>query len=309
MSNSDVQVLWVSKVYLAPGMRVVPHVHDYFHFTCLLAGHAETADGSRVLPNSVTCNAPETVHGGTVYPEGNLALNVMFLVPDKAFYKEVEQFPYRKVPPERTHVPLLRDIAAQIETLSPEPDFINSAFSYYLHLLFRDNRDLIEKTPSLELAEKCKEYINGHFAETILLDDIAAHIGRSRNYTSTLFSEAYGMTLIEYANAVRIRHACNLISYSDTPTEEIIQQCGFNNIRNFNRVFMRIIGTTPARYRTTHRAEHHLQYPGNPENLKKYRSAENCFTYTVDAEKRVDWPSVYDYMAQVPPQAPDQEVL
>jgi AraC-like DNA-binding protein len=110
------------------------------------------------------------------------------------------------------------------------------------------------------------------------------------------------MTLTEYANNVRIRHACSLISYTNIPTEKILQQCGFNNIRNFNRVFMHIIGTTPARYRTTHRAEHHLQYPGNPADLITCRPKENCFTYTVNAGKRVDWPSVYDYMTQIPPQ-------
>lgn len=302
MSNSEIQVLWFSQVHLAPGMRIIPHSHDYFHFSCPFDSLAQLDDGASSPFPQISCYAPGVVHGGWYYPEGSRAFNIMFLVPDKVFYKTIERFPFGKVPLERAHIPLLCDIAAQIKTMDPEPSFVNAAISYYLQLVVSDNQALIEKTSNQELAAKCMAYIDEHYTGAILLDDIAAYIDRSRNYTSTLFSEAYGMTLIEYANAVRIRHACQLIAYSDIPIEEVPLQCGFNNVRNFNRVFMRIIGTTPARYRTSHRQKD-LQYTGDLEKLKDFSPQESFFTYAVNARKKVNWASEYDYLMQFPPES------
>ncbi len=301
MSSSDVQVLWVSKVELMPGIRLTLHSHDYFHFACTLKGNAVAKDNTILTPGTITCAAPGRVHGGSGYPEGNQNINFMFLVPDKALYKAVEQFPFRKVPPERAHIPLLCDIVAQVEALHPDPDFVNSAFGYYLRLLFHDNRDLMEKTPNLELAERCMAYIEEHYAEPILLEDIARAIGKSRNYTSALFSEAYGITLVDYINKVRIQHACQLIAYTDAPLEEVLIQCGFRNARSFHRVFKQYIGTTPARYRIS--SKNYLLYDGNPKDLKAYTPKESFFTYAVNAQRKVDWHNEYDYMKQFPEQA------
>ncbi len=301
MPNSDIQVLWFSKVHLAPGMRIIPHSHDYFHFSCPLSGHIKRDDGSRPPTPRISCHAPGVVHGGWYYPEDCQSFNIMFLVPDKTLYKTIEHFPFEDAPLNRAHIPLLCDIAGQIETLNPEPSFVNAAVSYYLQLVLSDNRELLEQMPNQELAAKCMTYINEHYAGAILLDDIAAYIGRSRNYTSTLFSEAYGMTLIEYANKVRIQHACSLIAYSDIPIEEVPLQCGFNSVRNFNRVFMSIIGTTPARYRTSHRQKD-LQFTGDSETLKSFCPPESFFTYVVNARKKVNWASEYDYLMQFPPE-------
>ncbi len=298
MAGNDIQVLWVSKVNLAPGLRIIPHSHEYFHFACNLKGTTITSDGKEKPPLTLSCAAPGAIHGGNHYPEDHLNVNFMFLVPNKALYKTVEQFPFKKVPPERAHIPLLCDIVSQVETMNPDPDFVNAAFSYYLRLLFSDNQDLIVKPPVQELADQCKEYIEEHYAEPILLEDIAGHIGKSRNYTSALFSGTYGMTLVDYINKIRIQHACQLIAYTIIPLDEVMLRCGFRTARSFHRVFKQYIGTTPARYRIS--SKNYLAYDGNLCDLKAYTPKESFFTYAVNARKKVNWDNEYDYVRQFP---------
>ncbi len=298
MSNySDVSVIWLSYVTVVPGMKNIPHTHDYFHFSCRVEGVSYRASDGKPDP-TISCVAPGVVHSGSVFSVQSRAVNCMFLINDNILYKEVERFPFKRIPEDKRHLDLLLQIVEQAQQLKPPPAFINSAFSYYLHLLLSDNQDLAETPEQTSLADRCIEYIHANYTQAITLDDLARHIDRSRTYTSSLFSQTYGTTFIEYLNMVRIRHACHLIAYTDIPIETIYAQCGFTSARNFYRVFMQNVGISPNKYRTSHRQKDLLYTAENVDSLKSLHPP--CFTYVVNAQKAICWESSYDYLMQKP---------
>lgn len=300
---SDINVLWLSYVTLAPGMHIILHEHDYFHFSCNLESVDAVELDSPSFLYPVRSTPPGVIHGGGSFSRFYPAINVMFQTNDKSLNKKIESFPFRLVPREKAHCDFLRELLNQIKRLSPEPEFVNSAFSYYMHLLMEDNKELLQiehegSDNKYALCDRCIEFIDGHYSDPVTLDEIAAYAGKSPNYVCSRFSSIYGMTLIEYLNKVRIKHACEMIAYTDINIEDIYHRCGFNNVRNFNRVFIQNVGTTPARYRSSHKPRD-LRYSGKDvEVLKQYSPA--CYTYAVNAQKVVEWKTSYDYLMQRP---------
>ncbi|MEM9326379.1 MAG: AraC family transcriptional regulator, partial [Bacteroidota bacterium] len=61
-------------------------------------------------------------------------------------------------------------------------------------------------------------------------------------------------TLFQLIMEARVNEACKLLVTSDKYISEISYHSGFNNLSNFNRVFKRVMGATPADYR---RSYHH----------------------------------------------------
>ena len=67
----------------------------------------------------------------------------------------------------------------------------------------------------------------------------------SEAYFSRFFKRISGMTFSMYLNHIRVNRAIDLIKNTDLSMTEIAMTCGFETIRNFNRVFRQITGYSP----------------------------------------------------------------
>ena len=67
----------------------------------------------------------------------------------------------------------------------------------------------------------------------------------SEAYFSRFFKRISGMTFSMYLNHIRVNRAIDLINNTDLSMTEIAMTCGFETIRNFNRVFRQITGYAP----------------------------------------------------------------
>ena len=67
----------------------------------------------------------------------------------------------------------------------------------------------------------------------------------SEAYFSRFFKRISGMTFSMYLNHIRVNRAIELIQNTDLSMTEIAMNCGFDTIRNFNRVFRQITGYSP----------------------------------------------------------------
>ena len=63
------------------------------------------------------------------------------------------------------------------------------------------------------------------------------------------FKEQFRVTFVEYLNAVRIGHACKLLSDYDHNILQTAYDSGFKNLSHFNRQFKKSKGMTPSEYR------------------------------------------------------------
>jgi xylan 1,4-beta-xylosidase len=76
--------------------------------------------------------------------------------------------------------------------------------------------------------------------------DAARFMGFSEPYFSKYFRKRTCMPFAKYLNVVRVKKAIRLLQKDRSlKFTDIATQCGFNTIRNFNRVFKNITGFPP----------------------------------------------------------------
>ena len=82
------------------------------------------------------------------------------------------------------------------------------------------------------------------------LADIAAMTGSNRTYVSRFFNGDQGTSFFDYVNRCRVVYAMELLKASDEKMDVIAEKSGFNSRQSFHRVFSKIAGKTPERFRT-----------------------------------------------------------
>ena len=71
----------------------------------------------------------------------------------------------------------------------------------------------------------------------------------NRTYVSAFFNREAECTFYDYVNKYRIEYACNLLLHSNENITMIAEKSGFNSSQSFIRVFSKIMGTSPTKYR------------------------------------------------------------
>ncbi|MGI5849574.1 MAG: helix-turn-helix domain-containing protein [Christensenellales bacterium] len=104
-------------------------------------------------------------------------------------------------------------------------------------------------TKHTDTIQKVMEYINANYMKRISLNDISEHVAFSVSYLSRMFKEEKGLSLTSYINKVRIRNAKILLKQSDISLSQTAYLCGFDDQSYFSKVFKKLTGTTPGRYR------------------------------------------------------------
>ncbi len=92
-------------------------------------------------------------------------------------------------------------------------------------------------------------WLHSHFAENCSIRELAAmeHLSESR-YRS-VFRKRTGLSPSEYRTALRMQHACELLSRTDNNIEVISGLCGYMDVLYFIRHFKQKIGVPPGEYR------------------------------------------------------------
>jgi YesN/AraC family two-component response regulator len=93
------------------------------------------------------------------------------------------------------------------------------------------------------------EYMDCHYDRPITLAEITRTTKLSESRLSHLFTEKMGITLFDYLTRVRIRNAKRLLQTTDWECIRIGPAVGYDNQSYFMRMFKRLAGTTPQRWR------------------------------------------------------------
>lgn len=81
------------------------------------------------------------------------------------------------------------------------------------------------------------------------LSDVARLAGSNRTYVSRVFNGSHGKTFFEYVNEYRVNYAMMLLQTTSERIEIIAERSGFNSRQSFHRVFVKVVGCTPEKYR------------------------------------------------------------
>lgn len=98
---------------------------------------------------------------------------------------------------------------------------------------------------------KAVTYLNDHYAESVSVDDLARIAHYSPAQFRRLFKGLMQMSPSDYIANVRVNAAKTLLRTTDRRISDIAADTGFFDHSHFIRVFSRIVGKTPARYRRT----------------------------------------------------------
>ena len=111
--------------------------------------------------------------------------------------------------------------------------------------------DLIDFRPLEELAERTKKVIDDYFSQRDKLADEMKTLGVTQNHLISTFRRKFGVTPLEYRNAVLAERARKMLTESDEPIISIALDIGFESLSAFYAFFKKQIGATPNQYRRT----------------------------------------------------------
>jgi signal transduction histidine kinase/ABC-type sugar transport system substrate-binding protein/AraC-like DNA-binding protein len=100
-----------------------------------------------------------------------------------------------------------------------------------------------------QLVKRAIAYMQAEHQRPLSRQEIAASLGISQAYLSTIFQQELGFTPWDYLNRYRVARAKALLRESDASVTEVAVRVGFNDPSYFGRVFRRVAGCSPQRYR------------------------------------------------------------
>ena len=92
-------------------------------------------------------------------------------------------------------------------------------------------------------------YINKNYATIDTIDGIADHFFISKYHLCRIFKKAMKTTVIDYLNQIRVKNACQMLTFSQKSVGEISELCGYHSTAYFSSLFKQITGRTPSEYR------------------------------------------------------------
>jgi len=104
-------------------------------------------------------------------------------------------------------------------------------------------------TPTKQTINAAKSYVRQKLAEQFTMEEVAAHVGFSFSYFSSLFSKEENVTFKEYVTQVRIDRAKALLEMTCLPLKHIARETGFGDPNYFSKVFKQQVGLTPSQFR------------------------------------------------------------
>ncbi|GAB3540895.1 AraC family transcriptional regulator [Spirosoma fluminis] len=93
------------------------------------------------------------------------------------------------------------------------------------------------------------QYINRNLNRILPIRELADEACMSEPNFYRTFKQTFGMTPVDYINQQRIRLASRLLRTTNRCLVDISQDCGFNTLTYFMKLFRREIGMSPAQYR------------------------------------------------------------
>ncbi len=247
------------------------HFHQFYEFCILLAPKAvHLIEGTKynIECFDIVGIRPNVLHR-TYYPQGDPCKRIIirFHVPLEdgsampelktvfgIFNQSVPIFRFSREINKEIYKPL-----NDIYLLGKNPNDVSSLqihlkFLEFLTLLYQYRQDNIYANvlPDNNIEGKIysiTSYIHTHYGENLSLDSISSLFYISNYYLSHQFKEVTGFTLTDYIHMTRIRNVQALLLNTALPVTEISMQCGFTSFSQFNRVFRKLVGMSPSRYR------------------------------------------------------------
>ncbi|MDG4990273.1 AraC family transcriptional regulator [Lactococcus lactis] len=275
-SNSNFPLeIWIDDYTTMTNNILQYHWHNDFEFCLLLSGEIDFYIDKNKIPirkgEGVFINAG-SLHMGKLTSRGDSALMLvitfhpsLFLIKDNhSFYKKYIQNIIEskiiggKINSNSVIGAILIDRLKKLymEHCDKQIDellLLSSLFEIWHYFLkYIDTNQVIEKILSHKQEREIKDiifFIQTHYSENIVIDDIAKYAKISRSECFRIFKKFTSKKPIEYINNYRLASAARMIKNSNLTITDIYIKCGFSNASYFGKLFKKKYGLTPLKFR------------------------------------------------------------
>ncbi|UXP32031.1 AraC family transcriptional regulator [Reichenbachiella agarivorans] len=121
--------------------------------------------------------------------------------------------------------------------------------SLFSRFILNENYESSKGSQTHELVARSARYIDQHLPDLLNVELLADQCHLHVDYYSKIFVEVFGQRPIQYIQQKRIQRAQLLLTTTNYSLIEISHRVGLPNLSYFSRLFSKITGTSPARYR------------------------------------------------------------
>ncbi len=95
------------------------------------------------------------------------------------------------------------------------------------------------------LASSISDYVQAHFGDEILIDDLARHVGVSKFHLNRVFHAVTGFQLGEFIARRRLQAAYTLLAQGNSSVIDVSLAVGYQSHSAFSRAFLNAFGCSP----------------------------------------------------------------
>ena len=252
----NVGALTLSESEYEPDMRLEAHAHTRAYVSLVVKGGYRETYGSRerhCLSSTVVVHPPGERHANHFLAPGGHLFRVEL---EDAWLARLREFGAGLDAPADAHGGPLSLIAArmfrELRTRdSVSPLMVEALTLEFAAILARIQEDNVRgRAP--DWMTRVEEYLRAHYADAIHLDDVAEVAGVHASHLNRTFRAHRGRSIGEQIRRLRVENAARSLADSDAPIAQIALAAGFADQSHFSRVFSRITGMSPARFRKLH---------------------------------------------------------
>lgn len=100
------------------------------------------------------------------------------------------------------------------------------------------------------LIQRATAHLRTHATERFSIATLSRALNVSERTLSRRFQSALGMTPLTYLQSQRVARAKQLLERGATPLDQIVAECGYEDVSSFRKLFSRHVGMTPREYRS-----------------------------------------------------------
>lgn len=264
----DIEPLWIARYDYEPLWHLPPHAHDdYFQIILIVSGTGEAvigADRRTFGAGQLLFLRPRLVHSLTAGPnEPVRTLDTKFLLHRKNLRTACRRLRSFHPRVDKHVVTLLEAIHAEARRHATFSNALCQTLfaQLLLQLLDAETPEVTLRpstTPPLptstastddDLAQRLESYLRENCAQAIDQQTLSAALHYSYRHLHNVWLKHHRESPLQALWHYRVDRATQLIRYSDYELKRIAELTGFATVHHFTRVFARITGISPARWR------------------------------------------------------------
>lgn len=109
---------------------------------------------------------------------------------------------------------------------------------------------------------RARDHADLHFAEPLVLEDLASVAAMSKFHFHRMFTATYRITPALYVSERRVERAQDLLRTTNLTVTEVCHAVGFTSLGSFSSRFRELVGETPSAFQARYAAAGAPRIPG-----------------------------------------------